>query len=299
MAKGLDISKLAERLNQLNTNNNHGEGSGIKFINIKDGRNVFRILPGKGDNFFVEEVWVHYGVGKNANNQNGTMVVCPTTKGDDKPCPVCELSKQFKSMSKKKDDSYDKQAKSFYRKKRVYYNAIDRGDAISNYEKREDGKWYNIADDEEASPVKVLGTGIGVYKDLLKLITDPEYGDITKPEDGLDVIITKSGSGQFNTEYDVKTVRKESPIGFNAWEECLNDLVQLAQPKSYDDIAKLLTGESSGSSNSESKEDDTPEDVSEIKDEDVPFPVEDEGGTDDDALQAEIKAALAARRKGK
>jgi gp32 DNA binding protein like len=297
MAKKLDITKLAARLNELNTNTG-GSGSNLGFLDIKDGRNVVRVLPPRDDmESFAEEVWVHYGVGKTETNKKGTMVVCPKTHGEDKPCPVCEASSELKKLSKKKDDAYDKQAKSLYRKKRVYYNAINRDEDLSVYEQRdEDGKpvWYNTESNEQESPVKVLGTGIGIYKDILKLIVDPEYGDVTDADEGLDLIITKSGSGQFNTEYDVKTVRKETPIGFAEWESALNDLKPLKKAKTYDELVAILQGEEPPTSNSDSSDGaDTPP----AKDADEPATNSD-NADDDDALQEEIRAAME-RRKNK
>jgi hypothetical protein len=299
MAKKLDISKLVGRLSELNSNQGGGNSSGMTFIDIKDGRNVIRVLP-PADNMdsFAEEAWVHYGVGKTDTNKKGTMVVCPKTNGEDKPCPVCEASAELKKLSKKKDDAYDKQAKSLYRKKRVYYNAINRADDLSVYEQREeDGKqvWYNTESGEKESPVKVLGTGIGIYKDILGLIVDPEYGDVTDPDEGLDLIITKSGSGQFNTNYDVKTVRKEGPVGFNLWEEAMNDLKPLLKAKTYDELIAIMDGEDpNANKNVDDETDDATDILPDKKDE------EDNSSTDggEDDLQAEIKAALQ-RRKNK
>ena len=287
----LDINKLKERLEQLNNSGgNRNNGPGMNFLNLKDGRNVVRILPPRMDSdMFYEEVWVHFGVGKNAQNKNGTMVVCPKTKDENEPCPVCELADELRKLSKKREDSYDKQARSVRRKKRVYYNAISRDEDLSVYEKNEEGKWINTETGEEESPVKVLGTGIGIFKDILSLIVDPEYGDITDPEEGLDLIITKTGSGQFNTKYDVKTVRKESPIGFDKWEECLHDLSQLAKPRSYDEILALMQGE-------ESEQGEDTED-GELGNEEPQVESDQVDSDDVDSLQDEIKAALARRRK--
>jgi hypothetical protein len=289
----LDISKLKERLEQLNNSGgNRNNGPGMNFLNLKDGRNVVRILPPReGSDVFYEEVWVHYGVGKNAQNKNGTMVVCPKTQDENTPCPVCELADELRKLSKKREDSYDKQSRSFRRKKRVYYNAISRDEDLSVYEKNEEGKWINTETGEEESPVKVLGTGIGIFKDILSLIVDPEYGDITDPEEGLDLIITKTGSGQFNTKYDVKTVRKESPIGFDEWEECLHDLSQLAKPRSYDEILALMQGE-------ESEQGEDTED-GELGNEEPQEELNSDDNSDADSLQDEIKAALARRRKNR
>ena len=293
MAKKLDIAKLAERLADLDSKGNGG--SSLDFIKIKDGRNVVRILP-PADNaeWFAKEVFLHYRVGKSATNQNGSTIVCPTTYGDDKKCPVCELAKELWAMSSKKDDKYDKQAKEVARKKRVYFNAIDRAEDLSDYTKNDEGKWKNTKTDEEGSPVKILATGVGVYKEIMGIIVDPEYGDITDPTEGLDVIITKSGTG-FNTSYGVKTVRKESPIGFDEWEECLNDLETLGKTKTYEEIEALMSGEASPSTddNDGDEEDSTPTKAE--KEEKVS---DNEEGTPEDAdLQSEIKAALERRKK--
>lgn len=290
MAKKLDVAKLMGRLQELNEGGGNNN-SNVSFLQIKDGRNVVRILPPSDKmESFGEEVWVHYGVGKSASNKNGTMVVCPRTANENAPCPVCEASKELWNLSTKKDDEYMKQAKGLNRKKRVYYNAIDRGVDLDIFELREEDDkkvWYNTETNEKESPIKVLGTGIGVYKDLIKLIIDPEYGDITDPTEGLDIIITKTGSGQFNTEYEVKSVRKESEIGMDNWEEHLNDLEPFTKFKSYDDILAILEGgDPSKSSNesSETEEDNTP-------------PANNVSQEEEDAMQAEIQAAIKRRQQ--
>lgn len=282
MAK-LDITKIAERLAQLN-NNNKG-GSAIDYLHLKDGRNVVRILPSKNpEDMFFQEAYLHYGVNKTADNPKGMTIVCPTTNGDGKPCPVCELSKQLKKLSKKKDDTYDKQAKSLMRKKRAYFNVINRDDDLTTYAPDENGKLMRKnAEDYTETPVKVLSTGVSILKDVLGIIVDPEYGDITDATEGLDVIITKSGTG-FNTEYDVKTVRKESAIGFDAWEDCLYDLASVSVPKTYDEIAGMLD-DNEDSGDTEDSGDATEE-----------TPVDLQKGNDSEGLSADIAAALNRRR---
>lgn len=299
--KGTDISKLAERLAQLNKESDRGQGSNLSFLNLNDGRNVLRVLPAREDaEMFYEETWVHYGVGKTKDNKNGTMVVCPTTHDENAKCPVCELSKELYNLSKKKDDSYSKQAKSIFRKKRVYFNALSREEDLSNYEVRDvDGelKWFNISEDTEESPIKIWGTGIGIFKDILGLMVDPEYGDITDAEEGLDLIVTKTGSGQYNTKYDIKTVRKESEIGLDDWELGMHDLSQLAECKSYDEILKIMDGEdvSDDEDEDEDTDDGDTEDTSKSNDSSDDSD-EDE---DEDDLQAEISAALKRRRNNR
>ena len=235
----LDIAKLAKRLEELNTKSS---GGGANFIDIKDGRNVVRILPpAEGKEDFAQEVFVHYGVGKTETNKKGTMVVCPTTWGDNKRCPVCDASKEFKGLSKKKDDAMDKQSNQLYRKKRVYMNAIDRSVDIAALAKDAEGNYLD-AEGKVFEPVQILGVGTTIYKAIIGIICDPEYGDITDAVAGLDVIITKAGTGM-NTDYEVKTVRKESPIGFDQWQEGLKDLSTFAVCKTYKELLGILNGD--------------------------------------------------------
>lgn len=288
----LDIAALAQKLQELNTGGGNNNG-GMNFLTIKDGRNVLRVLPARvGADWFYEESWVHYGVGKSKENKNGSMVVCPKTKDENAACPVCELSSEIFKLSTKKDDDQSKQAKAIYRKKRVYFNVLSRDEDLANYELRgegDDAKYFNIKTDKEESPVKVYGAGVGILKDIIAIITDPEYGDITDEEEGLDLIITKTGSGQFGTKYDVKTVRKETPIGFDAWESELHDLSALTKvTKDYDAIAKLMDGEEPAESD---------EEVNTKVDEGTEMlPDKTETDSDSEDLSADIAAAIARRK---
>lgn len=286
----LDISKIAERLADLNKGGN--KSGGADFLAIQDGRNVVRILPPKNDaDMFFEEVFTHYGVGKTGDNK-GQTVICPTTAGDHMNCPICETVKQLRQLSQKAGDKYDKMARDMGRKKRVYFNAISRADDLTKYYKKDDGKMYykdDKGEEKQGSPVKVLGTGIGILKDVLNYIVDPDYGDITDPTQGLDLIITKTGSGM-KTEYDVKTARKESAIGYEDWEECLNDLKQFSKFKTYDEIATILNG---------GTPDTTPSSDMEEEDDDLPFNKPEEDATQSesgDSLEDEIQQALRRRR---
>ena len=326
-----NMDKLKEKLEGLSNNSGGSQGPTNQFVKIEDGKNRIRLLPagpGREPEEFYEEVWVHYGVGKNPENKNGTMVVCPKSRDENAKCPVCELSKQYNDLSKKKDDKYHKMAKDIYKKKRVYFNAIPRNIDLKDFELNEDGKWINTnEEDREESPIKVLGVGIGVFKEILKLVVDPEYGeDLVKIEGGLDITITKEGSGRFNTKYSVAPARKESdafpedeaPEGLaENFEEYLNDLAEFSNAKSYDEIADILDGGDTdsddddkdeeeeekpkkGKKDKKSKksklkdlEDDEDEDDSEDSEDD-----EDEDGDEDD-LDADIQKALARKKRKK
>lgn len=280
------LDKVAERLKELNS----GGSNKMDYAKVKDGRNVFRILPGATEDiFFAEEAFVHYGIGKDGNNK-GLTAICPTSRGDHHKCPICEHSKKLRSLSHAKDDEYDKLARELSRKKRVYFNVIDRSLDLSQF-KFEDGKWKNIGTGEDLpqSPVQILSTGISVYKSILSIMTDPEYGDITHPTEGLDVIITKSGSG-FTTEYDVKTVRKESPIGLEHWQEGLTDLSVLSKAKPYDELKAMLEGDTRGDSTEYHNT--VSNNTEPVGDSNIEAPSHDD-------IDAEIQRALAARQNNK
>jgi len=298
---GLDIAKLAKRLEELNTKNT--SGGGANFIDLKDGRNVVRVLPpAEGKEDFAQEAFVHYGVGKTETNKKGTMIVCPTTHGDNKRCPVCDASKEFKALSKKKDDAMSKQSNELYRKKRVYMNAIDRSVDIEALARDAEGNYLD-PDGKIFNPVQILAVGTTVYKSIIGIICDPDYGDITDPVTGLDIIITKAGTGM-NTDYETKTVRKESPIGFSEWNAKLNDLSTYAVCKTYKEILGILNGdepdedEPETTSSTSSRSTDTTQDTTPPKENTSTGDggSGDTGESDEARMEREIAEALAKRK---
>lgn len=328
-----NMDKLKSKLESLNSNTGGKTGSSNQFVKIEDGKNRVRLLPaapGREPEEFYEEVWVHYGVGKNSENKNGTMVVCPKTHNENAKCPVCELSKQYNDLSKKKDDKYHKMAKDIYHKKRVYFNAIPRNIDLDDFELNEDGEWINTSEDDRVeSPIKVLGVGIGVFKEILKLVLDPEYGeDLVKIKKGLDITITKEGSGRFNTNYSVAPARKESdafpedetPEGLaENFEEYLNDLAEFSKSKDYDELADLMDG---GNTEPEDEDEDEEEEekpkkskkdkkskkskkVKDLEDEDEEeedsedSEEDDDDDEDGDELDEDIKKALERKKRKK
>lgn len=325
-----NMDKLKSKLEDLSNNTGGKTGSSNQFVKIEDGKNRVRLLPaapGREPEEFYEEVWVHYGVGKNSENKNGTMVVCPKTHNENAKCPVCELSKQYNDLSKKKDDKYHKMAKDIYHKKRVYFNAIPRNIDLDDFELNEDGEWINTSEDDRVeSPIKVLGVGIGVFKEILKLVLDPEYGeDLVKIKKGLDITITKEGSGRFNTNYSVAPARKESdafpedetPEGLaENFEEYLNDLAEFSKSKDYDELADLMDG---GNTEPEDEDEDEEEeekpkkskkdkkskkskkvkDLEDEEEEDSEDSEEDDDDEDGDELDEDIKKALERKKRKK
>lgn len=277
---GLDIEKLRRKLAETQERMSGGSIGDFKFWKPKPGRNVIRILPPKpGSEDFYSEARVRYNVGPNKK-----MVVVPIN--DNEPCPIKDF---VDALFKTGDKDDEKLAKRMRATTRYYFNIIDRS--------LEEG-------DEGYGEVMVFGCGASIFTDVLGLIVDPDYGDITDPENGYDIIITRTGTG-LDTEYKVNARPKQTPIGFDDWEDKLVDLSIFTKVKSYEEREAILNGEELPK-NDDSDEDEEvekpnktskkprkrpePEDYDEDEYEDVEDDASDDEELDD--VEAEIQAVL-------
>jgi hypothetical protein len=182
--KTTDYSAVLNRLKEQSKRG--GDGDKANYIEFPQGDTRVRILPGHPhmDAFFVE-VYYHTKQGR----KDQTKVRCLNNGDiDGDACPVCEEVKAYYG-SKDKDDK--KLWQEQRPKNRFFMNAIDRSDATPE--------------------VKILACGTMVMTQLLGFVTDPDYGDVTDPETGLDIIINRTGE-KLDTEYTVKPRRKSTPI---------------------------------------------------------------------------------------
>jgi len=277
---GINIEALRKKMEEVKERQSRGGGN-VNFWSPKAGRNVIRILPAKEGQEFYSEAKVRYNVGPNKK-----MVTVPLDSNKEN-CPIHEfVDALFKSGDK--DD--EKLAKRMKASNRYYFNVIDRS--------LEEG-------DENYGKVMVFGCGTTIFTDILGIIVDPDYGDITDAEAGYDIIITKSGTG-LDTEYKTNARPKQTAIGVDGWKENLSDLAKLATPKSYEKRAAILAGEdasddddnddapkksiSSGSSKSDSK----PAEKEDKKEVETPDEF-DEAEADD--IEAEIQRMLSKNKK--
>ena len=156
----IDFAKMKQKLNALQNN-----GSSSKtnvFWKPQDGDQTIRIVPtADGDPF--KEVWFHYNVGKNPG------FMCPK-KNHGKDCPVCNFAWHIYSEAKEKSDTETiKLAKSLFPKQRFFSPVVVRGD--------------------ESEGVKLWGYGKMAYTELIQLVLNPDYGDITDTDTGTDLVI--------------------------------------------------------------------------------------------------------------
>ena len=150
MALNLDLMK--QKMASLS-----GEGDGKKnnFWRPQDGENNIRIVPtADGDPF--KEKFFHYGVGEQS-------FLCPKRNFGDS-CPVCDFGNKLWNEGTEESKQL---AKGMFAKQRFFSPVLVRG--------------------EESEGIKVWGYGKLAYQKLLGIVLDPDYGDITDPEDGNDL----------------------------------------------------------------------------------------------------------------
>ena len=161
----IDLNAIKAKLNQLQT-------TGTRRNNLwrpEPGKQVVRIVPYQHDraNPF-RELYFHYDLGKK-------NYLSPITHG--KADPVVEFCEKLKASGN--SDEW-KLGKKMEPKMRTYVPVIVRG--------------------KESEGVKFWGFGKTIYSELLSIIADPDYGDITDLMNGrdIDVEFTPSeGPGQY------------------------------------------------------------------------------------------------------
>jgi len=102
---------------------------------------------------------------------------------------------------------------------------------------------------QENEGVKFWGFGKTVYQELLSVIADPDYGDITDPTTGRDIMIERQTPAEAGNQYGKTTVRvkpNQTPITENS--ELLqsvfdnqSDITELYTEPSYDDLKEALS----------------------------------------------------------
>lgn len=216
--RGKDLSgkldKLRERIGKVDVSTGDK-----RFWRPEKGRNTVRILPPVGEmEVFWQEVGQHFLPDKQ-------MAYCPefTTVADedtDPPfeCPICELVRELRKGSAA-DQALAAKIKVT---KRFWMNVIVR-------------KWITnpkpgVTQEERAEGPFILAAGPQIFAQIQALVGNPDYGDVSDPEEGagVDLDIDKQGEG-IDTEYKVNVRRGEHPLHsdqavIDKWLEAAQDL---------------------------------------------------------------------------
>lgn len=208
----LNIDAMKAKLNQFTRQNTRGDA----LWRPQEGKTVIRIVPWKDNpqNPFIE-LYFHY-LGNKTH-------LSPTTHGN--PDPILEFAEALAAGGTRDDYA---QARPFRPKLRTFVPMIVRG--------------------EESKGVRFMSFGKTVYTELLQVIADPDYGDITDVQTGRDITLTyipqqKSDTNFAKTSIMVKP--NQTPLHEDAQvvQRLLNDqpdIFALFKEPSYNELKVFL-----------------------------------------------------------
>jgi len=198
----------------------------IPFLKLPVGRTKVRILPGQDPgsvdkDFYVKSI-VHYNV--NPNNPK-LPVISAKSKNPNAFCPIMDRINQLRHSTDPADQAEVKRMwpKTFYYMGLIMLEGADTGKLF------------------------VLQGRKTLWKKIMSLMNEPDYGDITHPVEGFDVTLVKSGK-DLDTEYDVLPSRNPSPISDDPEEvkailENQFDLWRFREAPDADEIKAFMRGE--------------------------------------------------------
>lgn len=204
------------------------QGGNNNYDKLANGKNLRRILFPKGDSEECSsEGLIHFGLGEGGK----TSLVCRKTKDPHAKCPVCDY---IAKLQKSKDKNDKKLADALKPRKRVFYNVLDRD---------------NPSDKKDTEEVKILAVGTTVQKQIVAIMCDPDYGDITDFETGRDITISRTGQG-LNTEYTVMPkplpTKASDKTDMKTLEEIMTDLDGMWKIPSIEECEEVLYGTDEG-----------------------------------------------------
>lgn len=195
------------------------KGSDILF-KPEEGETKVRIVPLKSNpSFPFIQLYFHY-------NLNGKTYLSPLSFGERDP--LAEFSDELVSGGNLSKEDY-KAAKQFYPTLRTYVPIVVRG--------------------KESEGIKYWAFGKQIYEQLLTIMTDEDYGDITDVKEGRDIKIKFTPQEKSDTSFaktEIMVVPAQTPLSKDKAEveKLLNeqpDLMETFTKVSYDDLANALS----------------------------------------------------------
>ena len=208
----MDLNAIKKRLNQLQTTNTRTSS----LWKPQPGKTQIRIVPYafNKDNPFIE-LFFHY-------NLNNRSYLSPISFG--RPDPIEEFAQKLRGSGSKEDYQLSRKLEA---KMRTFAPVVVRG--------------------EEKQGVKFWGFGKTVYQELLSIIADPDYGDITDPVNGRDVVVEFLSAEETGASFPKTNIRvKPNQTSISDDPEVLEvvkkqqDITEIYQELSYDDMTEIL-----------------------------------------------------------
>ena len=209
----MDINAIKKRLNQLQSTNTRTSN----LWKPQPGKQQVRIVPYKfnPDTPFIE-LFFHYNLG-------GKNYLSPISFG--RPDPIEEFSQRLKTTVSKDDFTLGRKLEA---KMRTFAPVIVRG--------------------EESEGVKFWGFGKTVYQELLSIIADPDYGDISDPKNGRDVTLEFKTAEETGASFPSTTIRvkpnqtalTEDTKVLERVKETQKEITDIYSELSYEELTKVL-----------------------------------------------------------
>ena len=233
---GINLEAMRAKL-ELSRNGGKKQQDGTKW-RPQEGDQTIRILPTEdGDPF--KEFHFHYNVGRNPG------ILCPK-RNYSEPCAICDFaSKLWQEGVSQNDERAKKEAKKLFARKRYYSPILVRG--------------------KEREGVKVWAYGKTAYETILGYVLDPDYGDITDPETGTDIVLNYSIPGTPGSfpKTTLKPRRRPSILCDDMVDNCnellesIPDFSTLFDKKSQQEIKEMLDEYLSSDTSSEATSSET------------------------------------------
>jgi hypothetical protein len=212
----IDLDAIRKKLNQLSGNSSKRNSlwrpevdteANVRFLSFKDNN---------GQPF--KELWFYYNIGSNPG------LLAPNQFG--KPDPVQELITKLRDDGAAGDKSAYELAKKLYPKMRCFAPVVVRG--------------------QESEGVKLWAFGKQTYEELLNIMLDDDYGDITDPVTGRDIKVRTYKKP--NTQWAISDITprpKVSPLSeektqAKEWMNSIPDPNDLYELKSYEQLEKIV-----------------------------------------------------------
>jgi len=180
-----------------------------RFWRPEVGQNVVRILPPReGEDLFYFEYAFHW-----VPAAKRSITCLKRTFGE--ACFICEEVQRLRAAGK------TEQARVMAPRVNYLVQIIDRNNPEAG--------------------VQIWSMGKQIMAQILDLILDPEWGDITDPQKGYDIVIDRKGQ-DLNTTYTVRPRRTPSKVDPHFLEQMV-DLSQVLEVLTYEQQQELLAGE--------------------------------------------------------
>jgi hypothetical protein len=157
-------------------------GAGVRFFTVPVGRTYVRILPPheEANGRTIVKGGVHW-IG-------GRSISCPAAFRVADECWLCNRAQELYDSGNEDDR---KEAAALAMRVRFHANIVTPNDLDTG--------------------IQVWEFGRQVYDQIMRYIADPDYGDISDPEDGYDLIVEREGSGR-KTRYNIRARKSPSAL---------------------------------------------------------------------------------------